>query len=396
MNKLLGGLCLIVGTTIGAGMLALPIATAHYALWSTVLLTIACWALMNAGALLILEANLWCGANSNLISMARKTLGPANELLTWLLTLLLLYSLLCAYIASGSQLVHDGLLSLHWPAAPWLCVAIFTLIMGSIVLCGIGFVDFCNRGLMSFKMLALCLLLVLITPYVKPSMWQIHSTSSVFKSSTLIMTSFGFANIIPSLRTYFNGNIKQLRLAIVIGSAIPLVLYIVWICAVHGIVPIDGTHSLNEMRLSGNASTHLAKALASLTQSRSITWLASLFTSVCVLTSFLGVALSLSDFLADGTRIYKNTFKGKSLNMGLCFLPPMLIVILYPTLFITALSYAGICCLILLVFIPALMVWSGRYRKNLSGQRQLPGGQKTLYGVIMLAILAALLSAFGY
>lgn len=397
MNKLIGGLCLIIGTTIGAGMLALPVATAHYALWSSSLLMIGCWALMNAGALLILEANLWCGPDSNLISMARKTVGPINELLTWFITLLLLYSLLCAYISGGSQIVHHWLTVANLNAPHWLCTILFTLIMGSIVLCGMRVVDLVNRNLMGFKMLALIILLLAIMPFVKPALWQMHSTDSVFKATTVIMTSFGFATIIPSLRTYFGGNIKQLRFCILVGSAIPLILYLAWTWIVHGVIPIEGaTHSLSEMLHSGNASSHLADDLTFITESTAVQWLATFFTSVCVLTSFLGVALSLSDFLADGTRIAKAHYRGKIINMVLCFVPPVIIVIAYPTLFIKALSYAGICCLILLVFIPALMVWNGRYRKQLGGTPQLFGGQKMLYAIVACALTAAVLSALGY
>lgn len=397
MNKLLGGLCLIIGTTIGAGMLALPVVTAHFALWSSSLLMILCWLVMNAGALLVLEANLWCHEGSNLISMARKTLGPFYELLTWLLTLLLLYSLLCAYISGGSQIVGHWLSVGHIDATHWFSTCLFTLVMGSAVLCGIRVVDWLNRGLMGVKMLALLLLLVMILPFVKVSSWQMHSTSSVFNATTVIMTSFGFANIIPSLRTYFKGDIKQLRRVILVGSAIPLVLYLLWIWVVHGIIPVNGAHnSLSEMQASGNASSHLAEALMTLTQSKLIDWLGTIFTSICILTSFLGVALSLSDFLADGTQIYKTHLSGKAINMMLCFCPPMLVVIYYPTLFITALAYAGVFCLILLVFLPALMVWNGRYKIQLNGVAQLKGGKVSLVIVGLLAIAAIILSALGH
>lgn len=397
MDKLLGGLCLIIGTTIGAGMLALPVVTAHYSLWSSSLLMIACWLLMIGGALLVLEANLWCHEGSNLISMARKTLGPASQYLTWLLTLLLLYSLLCAYISGGSQIVDYGLSMLNIQAAHWVNTCIFTLVMGSAVLCGIRIVDWLNRGLMGVKMFALLCLLIIILPYVKASSWQMHSTSSVFNATTVIMTSFGFANIIPSLRTYFKGDIQQLRKVILIGSAIPLVFYLAWIWVVHGIIPVNGVHhSLNEMQASGNASSHLAAALTSLTQSKLVDVLGTTFTSICVLTSFLGVALSLSDFLADGTKIYKTHLTGKAINMVLCFGPPMFIVMYFPSLFITALAYAGVFCLILLIFLPVLMVWNGRYNMHLSGVPQLKGGKTSLTIIGLLAITAIILSALGH
>lgn len=58
---------------------------------------------------------------------------------------------------------------------------------------------------------------------------------------------------------------------------------------------------------------------------------------------------------------------------------------LYPNIFLLALSYAGgIGCALLLGLIPVLMVWSGRYRLKLDKtHRQLPGGKPIL---VLLAL----------
>src|SRR3990167_3617578 len=109
--KLIGSILLIVGTSIGAGMLALPIATAQLGFMGSLILLFACWFIMTAGAFTILEVNLWLPQNSNLISMARATIGPWGQIIAWVTYLLLLYSLLCAYIAGGSDLFHDLLLA---------------------------------------------------------------------------------------------------------------------------------------------------------------------------------------------------------------------------------------------------------------------------------------------
>ena len=45
--KLIGSILLIVGTSIGAGMLALPIATAQLGFGGSLILLFACWIVMN-------------------------------------------------------------------------------------------------------------------------------------------------------------------------------------------------------------------------------------------------------------------------------------------------------------------------------------------------------------
>ena len=103
--KLFGSILLVVGTSIGAGMLALPIATAQLGFLGSVVLLILCWFVMTMGALLLLEVNLWLPPNNNLITMAKATIGPYGQILAWIMYLLLLYSLICAYIAGGSDLL---------------------------------------------------------------------------------------------------------------------------------------------------------------------------------------------------------------------------------------------------------------------------------------------------
>src|SRR3989338_7821905 len=104
--KMVGGILLIIGICIGAGMLGLPVATATHDLVSSSLLMVACWFVMTLGALYILETNLKFAPGANLISMAKHTLGPTGAIVTWLVNLLLLYALLAAYITGGTQMTQ--------------------------------------------------------------------------------------------------------------------------------------------------------------------------------------------------------------------------------------------------------------------------------------------------
>jgi tyrosine-specific transport protein len=60
---------------------------------------------------------------------------------------------------------------------------------------------------------------------------------------------------------------------------------------------------------------------------------------------------------------------------------------------VKALSYAGIFAIILLVLLPAFMIWSGRYYKNLSvGRYQVAGGK---IAIALLIVVAFLMAAVG-
>ena len=108
-NKMIGGILLIVGISIGGGMLALPIVTAAGGFYHSLWLFIGAWLVTVIGAFLILEINLWLPAGTNMISMARATLGVPGQVVTWLVYLVLLYVLLAAYLAGGSDLLHHFL-----------------------------------------------------------------------------------------------------------------------------------------------------------------------------------------------------------------------------------------------------------------------------------------------
>ncbi len=395
-SKIIGGILLVVGTTIGAGMLALPVATAQLGFFGSVFLLVACWAIMTASAFLFLEVNLYLPPNSNLISMAGATLGKGGQVITWGFYLLLLYSILCAYMAGGGDLLHYILNPLGIHLSPNQGSVLFAILFGSIVYLGMRSVDYVNRGLMFGKMGALVLLIALILPFVTGA----NLASGEFKhisspgSITIAVLAFTSMMIIPSLRTYFNDDIKALRKVIFFGSLIPLICYIAWDMVILGVIPLYGSPSMLEISQSDTGNSDLLVALKSLLQKETITIVANFFTSICMATSFLSISLSLSDFLADGLKVAKKGLFGNAIIFGGTFVPPLIGVVLYPDAFQRGLKYAGISCLILMLLMPAVMAWRGRYRLALAdgGVQQIAGGKVLL---IVLITFAVIMVGFG-
>lgn len=387
-TKLLGSVFLITGTSIGAGMLGLPIASAQLGFVGSVVLLLTCWSVMLISAFLILEVNLWLPQNNNLISMAKATIGPLGQGVAWIAYLLLMYSLLCAYIDGGSHLFQVLLVAagLNLPLAA--ASMLFTLIFGAIVYLGIRSVDQVNRGLMLVKFSTFFILVFLLMPFISlnniatGNLYYLTSVSAI----TVTATSFGWATLIPSLRIYFAGDIKKLKKAIIIGSTIPLICYIIWDAAIMGVLPLSGEHSLIAILNSSNSTGSLVSAISTTIGTSSVTFLTRLFTSICVLTSFLGVALCLTDFLADGLRLEKKG-TGNIVIHAITFIPALCIAILFPNIFIRALGYAGIYCAVLLVLLPAWMTWRGRYNRHIAQGFSVFGGKITLGLLIVLSIM---------
>jgi tyrosine-specific transport protein len=352
-GRFVGAVFLILGTCIGGSMLALPMATAQEGIVRTLVIMLGAWLMMTAGAFALLRVNLKLPENSNLISMAQATLGRIGALITWLATLTLLYTLLSAYISSGEDLLATIFEQIHITTPLWLNAVLFTAILGLIIFRGISLVDYVNRGLMGSKLLICSILILLLIPFSHLKNLSFQHISGTSSAMTCI-TAFGYACIVPSIRSYLNSNKQKLYWAILLGSIIPLVFYLAWIFVVQATIP-----TASSLAVMNATSAHPLKAMLEAlihhANNTGINILTSIFTSICVLTSFLGVALSLSDFLSDGMKIKKEHPTGSLLIAGLTLIPPLSVVLISPAIFLKALNYAGILCVLLLFVIPLLM-----------------------------------------
>lgn len=391
-SKLIGGIFLIIGTSLGAAMLALPVSTAASGFWNSTFLLLGCWLIMTLGALAILEVSLALPDNNNMISMAGATLGRSGQVVAWITYLVLLYALVAAYISGGADVVHY-LLSLIGVNIPFNADAvIFAVVLGYIVYHDVKSVDYVNRIIMSIKFIALIFLFALISPHVDLDNLNVGEHRYFFSAVTVAITSFGYSTIIPTLRTYFKGDTKRLKLAILFGSIIPLVCYLAWEFTILGTL----SHTvLLDISQSNTPTSGLTQAIVQSAQVPAVTLIIRLFTSVCMFTSFLGVSLCLSDFWADGLNLPKQGLNRLTIT-ALTFVPPLMMVLFKPGLFILGLSYAGICCVLLLVLLPMLMVWAGRYGKCPLQLKPIVRGGKPILLVIMFVAIGIIATGIWY
>lgn len=358
-NRTLGSVFIVAGTTIGAGMLAMPLASAGVGMGITLLLLIGMWALMCYTALLLVEVYQHVPADTGLGSLARRYLGRPGQWLTGFSMLFLMYALTAAYISGAGELLAASFSDwLAIPLSPSTGVLLFTVVAGAIVCIGTTMVDLFNRLLFSAKIVLLLVMLALLMPHVHQAnlLSMPLEQGLAFSAIPVIFTSFGFHGSVPSIVSYLNGDIRKLRLVFITGSAIPLVAYLFWQLATLG--AIDSA-TFNHLLANHAGLNGLLQAVRQVVASPHVELAVHLFADLALATSFLGVSLGLFDYLSD---MFQRSRKvGGRLQSGLItFLPPLAFALFYPQGFVMALGYAGVALAILALIIPALLVWKSR------------------------------------
>lgn len=401
-NRTLGSILIVAGTTIGAGMLAMPLASAGVGFGVTLALLITLWALMCYTALLLLEVYQHVPADMGLGSLAARYLGRYGQWATGFCMLFLLYALTAAYISGAGELLASSLNQwLDCTLPPAAGVLIFTAIGGTVVCIGTSLVDLFNRFLFSAKIIFLAIMLALLLPHIH----QINlltlplQQGLALSAIPVIFTSFGFHGSIPSIVSYLGGDIRKLRRVFIIGSFIPLVAYIFWQLATLGSIDSPAFTAL----LAQNAGLNgLLEAIREVVASSHVELAVHLFADLALATSFLGVALGLFDYLAD--LFQRQNSAGGRLQSGLItFLPPLAFALFYPRGFVMALGYAGVALAVLALMLPSLLVMKSR-QQHPDAPWRVAGGSAALWlvllcgiaiVVIQFAIVAGLLPAVG-
>lgn len=399
INKLIGSTLIIIGTMIGAGMLAMPMISAETGFILAAVMLIGVWAVMTITALLTLEVNLAFEENSNSLgTMAFRTLGLPGKVTSWFCTLLLLYALTAAYISGNASLLTNVIdLAFHIKMPHWVNAIMYLIIMGGVVFLGTKWVDYCNRFLVSLKGLFLIVTFSLLFPQI--NFVNLARSSCNYKCLLpmipVFLCSFGFHTTIPSLSNYMGRKPRELKIAIICGSSTALAIYLLWLFVTISIVPWIGTNSFTSiMQPNGHMLVgDFIKNIYEIVNSKWVTIGINGFSNFAMTTSFLGVALGLFDFLADGFK-RPNTNFGRFQTSLLAFIPPLMFALFFPDGFILALKFAAFFATIIIVILPTLMAYKLRSNTELFSPYRVFGGKFLLLIIVIIGVIALIVESF--
>lgn len=383
-NRTLGSIFIVAGTTIGAGMLAMPIAAAGNGSTISLAMLFVLWALMCYTALLLVEVYQHESSETGIGSVAQRYLGSGGKFITGFSMMFLMYALTAAYVSGAGEIITSNLKSsFAIEMADWMGIVIFTVIGGGVVCFGTSSVDFINRILFAAKIVFLVIILVLMMPHVEQQNLLSAPTEKVLILSAIpvFFTSFGFHGSVPSVVKYMGGDVKKLRIIFIIGSAIPLVAYILWQIATLG--SINPTTFIGILA-ENSGLNGLLDAIRNVVMSERTQFIAQMFMSLALATSFLGVALGLFDFLADLFKRQDN-MEGRLQTGLLTFLPPLVFALFYPKGFVMALGFAAIALSILALLLPSAMAFKSRLCNK--RKYQVTGGTPALFIVFLCGIV---------
>ncbi|XP_078447668.1 DHBP synthase RibB-like alpha/beta domain-containing protein [Wolffia australiana] len=376
-----GAVSLIIGTSIGSGMLALPQRTSHAGFVPSAIFMAACWAFLMLEALLLTEVNVFLmrerraggesGKTLDVISfrtMAEETLGEWGAQAATVAYVFLAYTSTTAYAAKAGELL-SRLLALPTSVAG----ALFTLLHAAlIVVGGAAATDRVNQCLTT-SMLGL-LLGVELMALSQPSagLTSAADWGEVPSTIPVIIFSLVYHDIAPVICSYLGGDLARIRSSLVIGSVIPLLSLLAWDAIVLGFSDNSGAADPLElfMRGTGGAMGTMVEA----------------FSLLAVGTSLIGTLLGFSQFFKEQLRglrappspqkesvaigrggAVENWWGGNKINLGamsMAVVPALLASAAVPDAFYFATDIAGgYCMTVLYGILPPAMAWGLRARR---------------------------------
>ena len=382
MNKTVGSTLLVAGTMIGAGMLAMPLTSAGIGFGFTLVLLLGLWALLTFSALLFVELYQTAESDAGIGTLAEQYFGKAGRIIATAVLIIFLYALIAAYVSGGGSLLKD---LLPESFGDKVSILLFTVIFGSFIVIGTHSVDKINRVLFFVMLAAFAVVLSLMLPEIKFDnlMATPIDNALIISASPVFFTAFGFHGSIPSLNKYLGGNVKALRISILAGSAITLCAYILWQMSTHGLLTQNEFLQILKEDATLNG---LVKATLAITGSNVIAGAVKLFSTLALVTSFLGVGLGLLECIEDLLKRSFNISAGR-ISLGLMtFIPPLVFALFYPEGFILALGYAGQMFAFYAVVLPVSLVWKAR-RAHTNLPYKVWGGNLTLIIVLVLGVI---------
>lgn len=368
-GSVVGAAALVAGTTVGAGVLALPAATATVGFLPSSAALIAAYVFMTLSGLLIAEKTLNQIVRTGrpglgLLDLYRSTLGTGGTIVGTAAYFFLHYAMMVAYLAQGGhnvQAIFGGTALADGTIPPqvifaaviggtllWMKPTVVEQVNNVMVLAvGVTFLGIVGIGAQSADWSAL----------VEPAA---QHPDAIVSCLPILFLALVYQNIVPTVVNNLEGDRTKITQAIVGGTTAPLLMFLAWNAVCLGNVGgVDTTTAgLDPVALlqSGTSSAGSSAALAPLVTA---------FSVLALITSLIGFTYGLVDAWTDIFGINQKSEAFGRLRpalYALVYLPPLALSMTDPGIFLTALEYGGAFGVsTLFLALPPLMVWKERY-----------------------------------
>lgn len=396
---LFGGIMIIGGTIIGAGMFSLPVVmSGAWFFWSMAALVFTWFCMLHSG-LMILEANLNYRVGSSFDTVTKDLLGQGWNIINGLSIAFVLYILTYAYISASGSVIHHTLEKMGFALSERLSGLLFALLVAFIVWLSTRAVSRMTAIMLGAKIITFFMTFGGLLWHIEPATLLNSNAVNPSYLPYLLMTlpfclaSFGYHGNVPSLMKYYGKNPDIIRRCLLWGTVLALVLYIIWLLGSMGNIP--RSDFIGIVAKGGNIDV-LVQALSGVLNSKTLDLLLIIFSNFAVASSFLGVTLGLFDYLADLLKL-DDSKSGRTKTILVTFLPPIACGFFWPNGFFYAIGYAGLAATIWAAIVPALLARASR-KKFGSPRYRVWGGNGMIVLILLFGIgnaLIQLLASFN-
>ncbi|KAJ7975074.1 Tyrosine-specific transport protein [Quillaja saponaria] len=395
-GNIAGAVALVIGTSIGSGILALPEKASPAGLVPSSISMIICWAFLLFEALLLVEINVGLRRKKgkkeenneleviSIRTMAQETLGNWGGTLATVTYVFLGYTSMVAYSSKSGEILSH-LTNIPASVSGCLFTALFTMLL---YFGGTRATDQVNQWLTA-SMIGLLLTIEVLA--VAFGGWSGLGGSSDWSklppTIPVIIFSLVYHDLAPVLCAYLEGDLPRIRASVFLGSLVPLIALLVWdaialsVAAQADQVVVDPIELLMRVRWSG------------------VPFMVGAFSLLAVGTSIIGTLLGFSEFFKEqlkqiswhSSSTQKVNWWGRNkinvMAMVMAVAPSLFVSTTFPDAFSTATDIAGgYCMTVLYGVLPPVMAWSMQKREHgITDQKALSNARPALVGVGLIA-----------
>ncbi|KAJ4970083.1 hypothetical protein NE237_003182 [Protea cynaroides] len=388
-GTVVGAVALIIGTSIGSGILALPKKTSSAGFIPSSVSMILCWGFLLIEALLLAEINVGLLRKKrkklkeeavgviSIRTMAEETLGEWSGVLVTANYVFLAYTSMVAYTSKSAEILSH-LINLPSSVSGVFFTTFFSILIS---IGGTRTTDQVNQWLTA-SLLGLLVAIELLS--LLSGGWSglemAGNWGKAPQAIPVIIFSLVYHDVAPVICMYLDGDLKRIRASIIIGSIVPLLVLLVWDAVVLGLPTQAGDVNVDPidllLRMSWTGISVMVEA----------------FSLLAVGTSMIGTLLGFSQFFMEqlcnlpwyyqSNQAQKSkgdheqsVSKDESMFFGLqkwwhanklrfmattvAVAPPLFVSITIPDAFSTATDIAGGYCMTMLYgVLPPAMAWT--------------------------------------
>ena len=359
----------LVGTIIGAGILGMPYAIAKVGFFYGLILTVLIGISFLFLNLFLGEIVLRTKTQHQLTGYAEKYLGSAGKKAMTFVMLVSIYGALTAYLIGEGQALH----TIVQMGSPLLWTLLFFIVGVFIVCKGVKATGKAEAVLVALLILMVILIGIFSFRNLGDQDFLHRDLSQILLTYGVIIFAFTGSAAIPEMQEVLGKEKKKMKKAIIIGSLVPILIYLLFTVVIMSLVGIEQFELLQP-------NERIATVALSIYSSPILGIFANLLAVLTMFTSFLTLSLALIE-------VYHYDYAlPPKFSLVLTFIFPLLIVIFGLTTFMGVLGVTGVLAGGLDGILITIMHWKARTLGERKPEYQVRGHLFIKIGLVVMFV----------